>query len=102
MLGFEGSQALESTVLRVHVQDHLARENERSDVGVGPLIPPPPDKVFVCGGVLVTMLYGATLPARVLSRVLTLQPLRAAAMPVLVNLIAREHWASSAGIPQCG
>ena len=56
MLGFEGLQALEATVFRVHVQDHLARENERSDVGVGPLTPPPPDEVFVGGGTLVTML----------------------------------------------
>jgi hypothetical protein len=50
----------------------------------------------------VTMLQSATLPARMLSRVLTLVPFAAGAMPVRSSLVARENWASSAGIVQCG
>src|SRR5829696_2988912 len=101
ILSFEGSQALEATVFRVHVQNHLARYNACSDVGLGPLTPPK-DEAFVCGGVQVTMLQSATLPARMLSRVLTLVPFAAGAMPVRSSLVARENWASSAGIVQCG
>jgi hypothetical protein len=71
MLSFEGSQALEATVFRVYVQDHLPTQNKRSDGGVGPLIPPPPDEMVVCGGIQVTMLQSVILPSRMLSRVLT-------------------------------